>query len=60
MEVDGQTRFFGIDKLGRNVVATHKCIDEDTGLPCYYVTQYLIKGEGPVFSDEESGDEQNV
>ena len=60
LEVDGQKRFFCVDNLGRNVVITHKCICEDTQLPCYYVTQYLIKGEGPVFSDEESGDEQNV
>ena len=59
-EIDGQKRYFCIDKLGRNVVVTHKCICEDTGLPCYYVTQYLIKGEGPTFSNKESGDEQNV
>ena len=57
-EVDGQKRFFCKDNLGRNVVITHKCICDDTHLPCYYVTQYLIKGEYPVFS--ESGDEQNV
>ena len=58
-EKNGQYRYFCIDELGRNVLITHRGFDEKTGLPTYCVTQYLIKGEGPVINDEECG-EQNV
>ena len=59
-EVDGQKRYFCIDDMERNVLITHRGVNEETNLPTYVVTQYLIKGEGPVFSNKESGDEQNV
>ena len=52
-EVKGQKRYFCKDKLGRNVLITHRGFIEETQLPTYVVTQYLIKGEGPVFSEEQ-------
>lgn len=51
-EVNGQNRYFCIDELGRNVLITHRGFNEETNLPTYVVTQYLIKGEGPVFSED--------
>ena len=51
-EVNGQNRYFCIDELGRNVLITHRGFNEETNLPTYVITQYLIKGEGPVFSED--------
>lgn len=50
-EVNGQKRYFCTDELGRNVLITHRGVNTETNLPTYVVTQYLIKGDGPVFSD---------
>ena len=52
-EVNGQKRYFCKDDLGRNVLITHRGFIEETQLPTYVITQYLIKGEGPTFSDEQ-------
>ena len=54
-EVNGQKRYFCVDDMGRNVLITHRGLNIETGLPTYVVTQYLIQGEGPMFS-EERGD----
>lgn len=50
LETNGQKRYFCKDELGRNVIITHKGMNEETGLPVYYVTQYLIKGEGDEYA----------
>lgn len=52
-EVNGQKRYFCVDDIGRNVLITHRGLNIETGLPSYAVTQYLIHGEGPVFSEDE-------
>lgn len=39
--VNGQKRYHCYDTLGRKVIATFKGIDEATGEPSYWVTQYL-------------------
>jgi len=51
-EVNGQKRYFCIDDMGRNVLITHRGFIEETQLPTYVITQYLIKGEGPTFSED--------
>ena len=48
MEINGQKRYFCKDEYGRNVVITYKGTSEETGEPVYYVTQYLIQGEGDI------------
>ena len=35
------------DELGRDVVITHRGVDEKTGIPTYYVTKYLVQGDAP-------------
>lgn len=54
--INGQARYICLDERQRYVVITHKGINEVTGKPDYWVTQYLVKGEKPVFShsDKES------
>ena len=51
-EINGQKRYFCTDDLGRNVLITHRGVNTETNLPTYVVTQYLIKGEGPTFSED--------
>ena len=51
-EINGQKRYFCTDDLGRNVLITHRWFNKETNLPTYVVTQYLIKGEGPTFSED--------
>ncbi len=52
-EVNGQKRYFCTDELGRNVLITHRGLNDTTGIPTYVITQWLIKGEGPVLADEK-------
>ena len=60
-EVNGQKRYFCIDNIGRNVLITHRGFNEEASLPTYTVTQYLIKGEGPMLEEvTKKGDEQDV
>lgn len=56
-EIDGQKRFICIDTLGRYVVITRKGFNDKTGEPDYWVTQYLVKGEKPVFSHSDTESE---
>jgi len=48
-EKDGQIRYFCKDDMDRDVLVTHRGVDEKSGQATYYVTQYLIKGERPEF-----------
>lgn len=39
--INGQYRFVCQDSIGRKIIITHKDINETTGKPEYWVTQYL-------------------
>ena len=54
-EVNGQKRFFCKDELNRNVLITHRGVDEKSGIATYYVTKYLMQGEGPDLDVEQKG-----